>query len=196
MNIYFAEVFPFMQKIFPSVPPNAMKFFENTINGIFSGREKSGLKIPDMVNTLMEMREKCSTPDYKRLGITEVTVLAQALEFFLASYQGTLTTLTYLCYNLVINPEVNAKLMKEVDSALKKSKGKANFEAVSEMDYLTACISETLRISPSFFRPDRMCTKDWEFQGSFTFYSSAELYTFVEMFWASHKYFILNNKSN
>ena len=64
---------------------------------------------------------------------------------------------------------LNHKFWKEflqVDEVLSKNGNKKiNAETVAEMPYLTACLTETMRMEPGFFRSDRKCTKDWEYEG-------------------------------
>jgi len=118
-----------------------------------------------MVNSVLELFRKARDPKYKQLGITETTAIAQAMEFFIASYEGVRTILTVLTYFLAIHPEIQEKLFAEIDPVIEKYKGGINAETVADLPYLTACLSETLRISPGFFRLDRKCTKDWEHNG-------------------------------
>lgn len=47
-------------------------------------RRAGKTKLNDFIDTLNEMHAKLETDEYKRLDITESTVMAQALIFFLA----------------------------------------------------------------------------------------------------------------
>lgn len=51
--------------------------------------------------------------------------------------------------------------MQEIDSTAKKYDNVFNYEAVNNMPYLTACMSETYRLCPAFIRAERICTKTW-----------------------------------
>ena len=72
-----------------------------------------------------------------------------------------------LSYCLAKNPEVQEKLIQEVDQVVEASDGKINQESIREMPYLEACIKETLRLLPPVFRTDRTCVKDWQEDGLF-----------------------------
>ena len=136
------------------------------MKGILKARAESKVVKMDMVNTLTEMCLKArNDPEYKRLGITETTAIAQAFEFFLGSYEGVRETMSMFTYYMAMNPEVQERLLEEVDSVVEKHAGKVDYETVAETPYLLACIHETLRIAPGFFRLDRKCTKDWEYNG-------------------------------
>jgi len=92
-------------------------------------------------------------------------VISQGFEFFSASFQGTRNTLAFLIYYLAMHPDIQEKLLIETDEAIEKTNGRITSDTVLKMPYLTACISETLRLVPVFYRPDRRCTKDWEHNG-------------------------------
>ncbi len=52
------------------------------------------------------------------IGMTRVEALAQSFLFFLAGFDTTGKTLSFLAYSLALNPEVQDKLIEEVDSVL------------------------------------------------------------------------------
>ncbi len=47
-------------------------------------RRERGIRVNDFADTLNDMLAKLDTEEYKKLGITETTVMSQALIFFLA----------------------------------------------------------------------------------------------------------------
>ena len=91
----------------------------------------------------------------------------KAIVFILAGFETTASTLSSLSFCLAKNPEVQAKLVEEVDEVVETSDGKIDQESIKEMPYLEACIKETLRLLPPGFRTDRTCVKDWEEDGLF-----------------------------
>ncbi|KAK3089747.1 hypothetical protein FSP39_006170 [Pinctada imbricata] len=52
--------------------------------------------------------------------------------------------MTFLAYNLAMNPECQEKCIEEVDRVL--GKGKPDYDNVLKMEYLDNCMNETLRI--------------------------------------------------
>ena len=91
----------------------------------------------------------------------------KAIVFILAGFETTASTLSSLSFCLGKNPEVQAKLVEEVDEVVEAYDGKIDQESIKEMPYLEACIKETLRLLPPGFRTDRTCVKDWEEDGLF-----------------------------
>jgi len=163
-----------------------MQYLKNYLTDIMDERERSKNPNPDMVSVLVEMRRRVKTePEYKRLGISNETVFAQAFEFFLASFLGVTVHTKMLLYFFVNNPAVYEKASREVETVLKKFNGEISYDSTGEMEYLSACINEVLRIAPGnlisvsrstgltpflvvfsgFFRVDRVCVKDWAHEG-------------------------------
>lgn len=78
-----------------------------------------------------------------------------------SGYETTSATLSFLSYLLVKYPEVQDKVIKEVDDYLARHGGNVEHETLGELVYLSACFQETLRIFPSLIRIERKCTKEW-----------------------------------
>jgi len=168
MKICFTETFPFLLKLAPRITYDHLAFFTDVIKDVLDQREASGEKIQDTVAALLEIRQKCSSDEFKKAGITPLSAYGQAYQFFVASYFGILTAIEYTSYHLVMNPEAKKKAVEEVDKVLLKHKGVINHETLADLTYLTAAIDESFRISTGFFRVDRYCTKDWDSGTGFT----------------------------
>ena len=55
--------------------------------------------------------------------------------------------MSFLFYFLIKNPEAYQKAQKEVDEVL--GRGPLRFEHLSQLQYITACLRETLRLTPT-----------------------------------------------
>jgi cytochrome P450 family 3 subfamily A len=53
-------------------------------------------------------------------GLTDAEILAQAVLFLSAGYETTQSALTFVGYNLALNPDIQQKLIKEIDAAHEK----------------------------------------------------------------------------
>ena len=81
-----------------------------------------------------------------------------------AGFETTANTLGSAVYLLAKNPEVQEKVLEEVNSVCDSSE-LINHENIKDMHYLEATIMETLRMRPPVTEHDRVCTKDCEVQG-------------------------------
>ncbi|ODM88825.1 Cytochrome P450 3A21 [Orchesella cincta] len=160
------HVFPFLIKLAPLFPPGTLEFFADVLKNVMKSRRENNIKIPDFIEALNEMLGKIPTEEYKKHGITETTVMCQALFFFLAGFETTSFTLTFLSYNLAKNPDIQDKLLDEVDAYLARNNGKIEHETIGEMTYLAACVQETLRMFAPLIRLERVCNKDWHHEPS------------------------------
>jgi cytochrome P450 len=139
-----------------------VNYFGDLLKSILGSRRNSGQeRINDFVDVLNDMIDLCESPEYKKLGITKTTVLSQAMVFLLAGFETTATTLTVLSYRLAKNPEIQDKLIEEVDAYLDRHNGKIEHETIGELVYLHACMNETLRMNAPLIRIERVCQKDW-----------------------------------
>jgi cytochrome P450 len=64
------------------------------------------------------------------LGITETTVLSQGLIFLIAGFDTTATTLTVLSYQLAEHPEIQTKLLQEIDEYMGRNNGTIKHETL------------------------------------------------------------------
>lgn len=138
----------------------------NTFRQLLSSRRSNGLKFDDYGDVMNELLEKIgsgSDTKYKQLGITEVTVFAQAVNLFLAGFDRISTIMTCVVYHLAKDTEAQERLHEEIDLIVDgKYDGQISHDTLAEMPYLNACISEASRMYPTFIRPERVCNKDWE----------------------------------
>ena len=66
---------------------------------------------------------------------------AQAHLFFAAGFETSASTMTFCLYEISRNTDVQSKMRKEVDAIFKKYKGKINYQALQEMNYMEAVIN-------------------------------------------------------
>ncbi len=102
--------------------------------------------------------------NYMKNTLTNVEILAQAILFLLAGYETTGSTLSLISYNLACHPEIQQKLIEEVDKCIEKH-GCINYDSVFDNQYLDMVIEENMRMYPPATRIDRVCNKDYEFEG-------------------------------
>lgn len=177
--------FPFLIKPLgriglPIFPKDVVDFFSAAVNRAMSERKDANSDNMDflqlMINAEAEDEVKkqtngevrSSTEDgwNKSKGLTHDEVLAQGIVFFLAGYETTANTLALFGYQLAVNPDVQERLIKEIDDVMKDEKH-VTYDLVQKMPYLEMCLSEILRLYPAGPRTDRVTKCDVVINGLF-----------------------------
>ncbi|KAJ8928362.1 hypothetical protein NQ314_019093 [Rhamnusium bicolor] len=149
-------------------------------------REKENIVRPDMIHLLMEAKkgrlrhdnEKTTENEtgfatveesslgktVRKMELTDDMIAAQALVFFFAGFETSSTLLSFLSYELALNPDIQSKVQSEIDEAVNKGNGKVSYEDILKIKYLDQVISETLRKYPPGYVLTRVCTKDYKIE--------------------------------
>ncbi|KAF5285373.1 hypothetical protein FQR65_LT13263 [Abscondita terminalis] len=145
-------------------------FFTSLVKNTIQLRNEKGIIRPDMLHLLMEAQkgrlkyeendtatetgfaaveesEMGKTERKRKFQITDETITAQVLVFFFAGFDTVSTMLSYTCYELAINPDIQDGLRKEVDESLQNSKGEFTYNSITGMRYLDMIISGLCKVS-------------------------------------------------
>uniref|UniRef100_A0A1L8E4F7 Putative cytochrome n=1 Tax=Nyssomyia neivai TaxID=330878 RepID=A0A1L8E4F7_9DIPT len=186
----------------PLFDEKCRSFMKNLVLDTMKVREEKKIIRPDMIHLLMEAQkgnlthsttEKettnsagFATVTESSIGLTankrtwsEDEIVAQCFVFFLAGYDTSSTMLGFIIYELMVNPEIQEKVFKEISEANANLGGKPlKYETLHQLKYLDMVISETLRKWPAPVM-DRVCNRD------FTLKYDDKEYTFRkgEVFW-------------
>ncbi|KAG7160000.1 Cytochrome P450 6B6-like [Homarus americanus] len=96
-----------------------------------------GLSGLDYITGLMlglERQEESKSSS--RCMLTDLVITAQCVLFYMAGYDTTATTLSFLSYCLALHPDIQQKCMQEIETVLEKHEGEITYEAIMEMTYL------------------------------------------------------------
>jgi cytochrome P450 len=77
---------------------------------------------------------------------TEVEIMAQSSNFILAGYETTSTALTFAITAIAQHPDIEAKLLAEVDAFPWKGDAGIDFDDIEQFPYTRAVIDETMRM--------------------------------------------------
>ncbi|XP_034087299.1 cytochrome P450 3A40-like isoform X1 [Gymnodraco acuticeps] len=163
--------FPFMGPIFEKLnyaffPASVTDFFYAALQKIKTGREQSKQK--SRVDFLQLMIDSQKTHDSSKVekdkGLSDHEILSQAMIFLFAGYETSSSSLSFLAYNLAINPHIMKRLQEEVDSTF-PNKGPVEYQALMEMEYLDGVINESLRLYPIAPRLERVAKATVEING-------------------------------
>ncbi|XP_017772314.1 PREDICTED: cytochrome P450 9e2 [Nicrophorus vespilloides] len=127
-------------------------FFNKVIADSIKYRKDNNVTRSDVIQLLMDVKKEKSF-------ITDHDIVAQALSFFFAGFETVTYSISFMCYELALNPDVQDKLYEEIQATFE---GDVNYEAFAKMKYMDMVITETLRRWGPSVVIDRVCTKDYK----------------------------------
>lgn len=87
---------------------------------------------------------------------------AQAFVFLLGGFETTSTQMCIIAQELILNPDIQERLQKEIDEVMSRTNGKPTYDAINAMPYIDAVFNESLRRHPQIETLDRLCRKPFE----------------------------------
>ncbi|KAI8046321.1 hypothetical protein M5D96_002523 [Drosophila gunungcola] len=146
-------LYPGLEKFFVKIgwKQEAFERMRELSNRTVDLREKNNLVRRDLLQLLLQLRNqgKINTDDSvwsaesTKNGVKSMSkdlVAGQLLLFYAAGFETTASTTSFTLYELTQNPEVMAKAKEDVRSAIEKNGGTLNYDAISDMKYLEACV--------------------------------------------------------
>ncbi|NXL77316.1 CP3AD protein, partial [Leptocoma aspasia] len=170
VSFAFPFLIPVMAKMNVNIfPSDAVDFFMRSLAKIKQEREKEAHKgRVDFLQLMIESQRSASQENnesnHSYKALTDIEVLAQAFIFIFAGYEPTSNTLGFLAYELAMHPDVQEKVLQEIDTVL-PNKAPLTYEAIMKLEYLDMTLNETLRFYPLGGRIERTCKKDVEING-------------------------------
>lgn len=164
---------------------DAFEYFKDVSQSIIEKRKQKQCRQEDFLQLMMDAREGAlqesaeSNPGKESSEIfnldseikndiacvskalSEDEALAQCVLFFLAGQDTTSSVISFAVYSLALNPEVQAKLRKEVDECFATHGKEPSLDAISKLPYLHCVVSETLRMYPPAPRLERSALEDY-----------------------------------
>ncbi|KAK2148412.1 hypothetical protein LSH36_499g02031 [Paralvinella palmiformis] len=147
-----ADVLEFFTKITCDVMKRRMEDGESRVDFLQIMLDN---KLPEDHNGTSNFSQNGGCLQSEKQGLTHEEILAQSLLFFIAGYETTASTITFLCYCLATNMAAQRELQREIDRMVDIS-----YNTLSDLPYLDMCIQETLRLYPPATRILRACNQD------------------------------------
>ncbi|KAJ0172919.1 hypothetical protein K1T71_011095 [Dendrolimus kikuchii] len=160
---------------FKAFPDDIMNFFSKLLFGVFEERNYKPSGRNDFIDQVLMFKEnnyivgdcisnmKTGEKKKTKLKVDNDLLAAQCVLFFGAGFDSSASTLSCALYELAKNPEAQKKAQQEVDEYLRKNNNKLDYECVSEMPYLEACLLESSRMYPVFGILTREVMDDYTF---------------------------------
>lgn len=164
----FIMMFPFLKNIIGTillrgnrVGKDVIEFFDTALRSAIDLRKDGkNEQYQDFLQLMMNARHK----DEKR-GLNEMELKSNAMTFFLAGYDTTANTLSFACYALATNSDIQKKLIEEIDTVLCGEK--PQYEDISKLQYLDRFVNEVLRLYGAATRFNRECQSDIKIKDTF-----------------------------
>lgn len=174
-----------LQKTVSLPNETANQFFVNIVQSIIKKRRETNIKNNDLIDLMIdalnnnnrdpegnEVDNEHSKEQYEldaklngyvkpKKKLDEEYVIGTALTLMQAGFDTTALTMSFLIYELALNPEYQKKLQDELDDT-----NLDNYTELQNLSYLDAVIHETLRKYPGAAALERTCTKDYKIAGS------------------------------
>ncbi|KAK3739512.1 hypothetical protein QZH41_005066 [Actinostola sp. cb2023] len=138
-------------------------YFMDIARTIIASRQKVGSQgRRDLLQLTLQAREE-EVAGFPKLSDDELA--AQPVAFLIAGFEGTAITLTSTAYLLATNPEVQEKLIQELDKARADRKDTPLYDLAHRIEYLDQVVSEVLRLCSPGFNLTRTCEEEVVIKG-------------------------------
>ncbi|XP_048483051.1 cytochrome P450 9e2 isoform X2 [Plutella xylostella] len=145
---------------------DADKFAQLFKSALKSRREQQSQPRPDFIQTLVDaaqgkLKDKQEDPNNNEDStnwtkkFSDDDLVAQAVLFYVAGFDTTANLINYFLYEMAVNPEVQRRLLAEIDEA---DKSGDLYEAVQGLQYLDMCVngrSRHPRVATYLLHPPR-----------------------------------------
>lgn len=165
----FVCMFPVLSRIFKYMrvefSPKAMiTFFGNVTAKAVEMRKSDNGVHRDFLQLMLNVhKERTDIGDQKTRGLTRTEIHGNTIVFMVAGYETTKITLTFAAYTLATNPDVQDKLIQEIDRELADQE--LGYENVMNLEYLDMFLSEVLRLWGPAPRINRVAATDITLNG-------------------------------
>ncbi|XP_072938257.1 cytochrome P450 6k1-like [Epargyreus clarus] len=172
---FFPELIDILRlKVIPTDCTESLRKILRNIIAQRGGYETKVTESKDLVDILLKMKQEGDDED---VDMNEDILLAQVVAFLQAGFDTTATTITFAIYELAYNPDIQDKLLKELQKA-KEEHGDniLEIQVLSQLKYLNAVIDETLRKYPQLGWLDRTATVDYKIDDHLTITAGTPVY--------------------
>ncbi|XP_052777151.1 cytochrome P450 3A29-like isoform X2 [Mya arenaria] len=139
-------------------PQDSMDFFRDVSAKIIEQRKQDNdTSRVDLLQLMLNAElqdDENESKITKRLSAEELT--GQMFIVIVAGYETTASLLQYVAYVLATNPDVQDKLIAEIDKCISEDVSELKYDVIQDMPYLDQVINETLRMYPPLAAMNRM----------------------------------------
>ena len=159
------SMFPFsdyLSKKLKISPINHIDYFLRLAREIYDVRKVHQAPTrKDLLQLMIEAQQQ--EIEGKRMSDEEVS--AQSVVFLVSGFETTGSTLSCMAYILATHPEIQEKLLKELDEAVEARGDMSLYDFVNNLEYLDRVLCEVLRLYTSGFLVHRRCNETCTING-------------------------------
>jgi len=157
-NASLALLFPFdIPVIFARQESRAIRNLNEIIGGIIQERRASDQRREDLLDTLLRVRDADGKP------MSDAQLRDEVMTLFLAGHETTAIALSWACYLIAQNPDIEAKLAEELRTVLA---GRVPTpDDLPRLRYTEMVLKETLRLYPAVWGIGRRAIAECELGG-------------------------------
>jgi cytochrome P450 len=167
MSLFSSTSLPFVHLI-EKLPLPGVKRFHNarerldaTIYRMIDERRRNGGDRGDLLSMLTKARDE----EGDGTGMTDLQLRDEMMTIFLAGHETTANALTWTWYLLAQNPDVEAKVYRELDEVLQGRLPSA--EDYPKLSYTEMVFAESMRLYPPAWIIGRRALNDYQIDGYF-----------------------------
>lgn len=136
---------------------HAVSELNKIINGIIRERRASNQRRGDLLDMLLQVRDSEGRP------MSDAQLRDEVMTLFLAGHETTAIALSWTCFLLAENPQIEAKLVEELRSVLGDREPTA--EDLPHLRYTEMVLKESMRLYPAVWGIGRRAVADCEIGG-------------------------------
>ncbi|OAD61700.1 putative cytochrome P450 6a19 [Eufriesea mexicana] len=141
------------------LPKHVDQLFRRIVSENLRLRQKDEAPRNDFLQLMIELEKTGEKFD-------EETIAAHTVSFYLEGMETSSITLSFVGHELAVHPDIQEKLRDEVKSTYAKHGGVLTYDALKDMTYMSQVISESQRRFTALGFLHKICTEEFELQGS------------------------------
>lgn len=156
----------------------AANYYLDLIKKTVAYREEQNIYRKDFMHLLIQLKNKGIITDDESLhavsadekqksgGLTINELAAQAFVFFAAGFETSSSVISFTMYELALQPKIQDKVRKEINTVIAKYGGQITYEGIMEMTYMEMVVNESLRKYPTLPILNRVVSIDYKLPNS------------------------------
>jgi cytochrome P450 family 6 len=130
-------------------PKEPTDFFHSTFLQTFDYRQKNDVKRNDFVSMLLGLKD----------SFTADELAAEAFLVYAGGFETSSTLMTFVLYELALNPDIQQRLRDEIETEIENNNGKLTYDLLFGMKYLDQVSWNHARLNEAHVLKHRLSTK-------------------------------------